>query len=164
MSHESQAVIRSATITDVKDLTALLNRCADHMSNRGMHHWIGVYSEASVLVNIQNKHVFILENQQQLVGCIALGTSKADYYVECWPEAPSADFYITQLAVDPGHQQKGYGQTLMKYCLQLTIGKTIQLDAVDHYPALLSFYKNFGFSIIASGVGLGDKRHLFSLT
>lgn len=94
------------------------------------------------------------------MGCIALGKKKADYYKDCWPEAPDADYYITQLAVSPAAQGKGYGKKLMQFCMEKVHPATIQLDAVDHYPALIRFYKSLGFQIIATGIGLGDKRHL----
>ena len=155
--------IRKAHKADIAAITELLQRCAEAMSDQGMHHWLGVYDEASVAANLDKKSVYVLEKDQHLLGCIALGRHKADYYQDCWPEAPEADFYITQLAVDPNVQGKGYGRQLMQHCLQQVTVGTVQLDAVDHYPALLRFYQSLGFEIIASGIGLGDKRHLFTL-
>lgn len=156
--------IRPATISDVAAITTLLQSCARSMSDQGMHHWLGVYDEDSVRANLTDKQVFVLESDNAILGCIALGTEKAEYYSACWPQAPDADFYITQLAVSPVAQGKGYGRTLMQYCINQVGDATLQLDAVAHYPALLQFYQSLGFSMIETGVGLGDKRHLFKLS
>jgi ribosomal protein S18 acetylase RimI-like enzyme len=156
--------IRLARSEDVAAITSLLQACAQSMSDQGMHHWLDVYDEESVAKNLYNKQVFVLESSNQILGCIALGTEKADYYKDCWPQAPEADFYITQLAVSPHAQGRGYGKKLMQYCIEQVGEATLQLDAVDHYPALLAFYQSLGFTIIETGIGLGDKRHLFSLS
>lgn len=160
----SQTHIRFATQNDTATLTRLLQACAKSMSDQGMHHWLGVYNEQAVSENIKNKTVYVLESDEQVLGCIALGTEKASYYDDCWPDAPDADFYITQLAVSPTAQRKGYGKKLLLHCINQIGTASLQLDAVEHYPALLSFYQTFGFEIIATGIGLGDKRHLFRLS
>ena len=89
----------------------------------------------------------------------------ADYYQRCWPQADKADIYISQFAIAPDKQKQGLGKQLINYCLRdLPAHHTVQLDAIAHYPALLDFYHRLGFRIIATGIGLGDKRHLFTLT
>lgn len=157
----NQNNIRQARPEDTKALTQLLISCADAMSQQGMHHWQGVYTEDAVSQNLLNKHVYVLEVNDHIVGCIALGTEAAPYYRDCWPDAPAADYYITQLAVSPDAQGMGYGKTLMQFCIDKIGNACLQLDAVDHYPALVNFYRQLGFDIIATGIGLGDKRHLF---
>jgi ribosomal protein S18 acetylase RimI-like enzyme len=157
----SNTIIRRATSKDVPELVALLQSCAADMSSQGMHHWLGVYDESSVAGNLTSKMVFVLECDAKLLACIALGTEPADYYQDCWPDAPKADYYITQLAVRPDCQGSGYGKQLVQFCLQQVGHHSLQLDAVDHYPALLRFYRSLGFEVIATGIGLGDKRHLF---
>jgi len=158
MNHQQ---IRPATQQDITAITELLIDCAQAMNQQGMQHWLGVYDEQSVVQNLKDKQVYVLEVNAVIVGCIALGTDAAPYYQDCWPEAPPADYYITQLAVSPSSQGQGYGKTLMQYCLDHVGNARIQLDAVDHYPALLQFYRDLGFEVIASGISLGDKRHLF---
>lgn len=155
--------IRPAVDSDIEAITNLLQACAQSMSEQGMHHWLGVYDSSSVAANLNSKSVFVLESEGQILGCIALGQQKADYYNDCWPQAPEADFYITQLAVSPAAQGSGYGKKLMQHCLDIVGNARLQLDAVDHYPALIGFYQKLGFRIIASGIGLGDKRHLLAL-
>lgn len=156
-------IIRPARAHDVKAMTELLQDCARAMSEQGMHHWLGVYDQESVAANLSSKSVFVLEAEDRLLGCIALGKQKAAYYQDCWPQAPTADFYITQLAVSPSAQGRGYGKKLMQHCLHIVGNASLQLDAVDHYPALIGFYQSLGFEIIATGIGLGDKRHLLAL-
>lgn len=154
-------VIRTADLQDVPALVLLLQDCAATMSEQGMHHWLGVYDKVSVAKNLKDKTVFVMECKKELVACVALGTKPADYYQDCWPDAPQADFYITQLAVRPDRQGSGFGKRLIQHCLEQIGQHSLQLDAVDHYPALLAFYQSLNFEIIASGIGLGDKRHLF---
>ncbi|MBL1459260.1 MAG: GNAT family N-acetyltransferase [Methylophaga sp.] len=131
------------------------------MYQQGMTHWLGVYDEQSVRQNLLQKTVYILKQDSHVSGCVALGIQPADYYADCWPDVPVADFYLTQLAVHPQHQQSGYGRLLLQHCLELINGRTLQLDAVAHYPELLAFYRKAGFSEIAEGIGLGDRRYLF---
>lgn len=154
-------LIRHAKHSDLTELVELLCQCADAMSQTGMHHWQNVYDKASVTKNLQSKQVYVMEQQGQLLGCVALGTESADYYQDCWPQAPVADFYLTQLAVHPDYQGQGLGQQLVKYCISQVRPASLQLDAVDHYPALNQFYSKLGFEVIATGIGLGDKRHLY---
>ena len=139
--------IQLACQQDIPALISLLTACANHMYQQGMTHWLGVYDEQSVRQNLLQKTVYILK--------------PADYYADCWPDVPVADFYLTQLAVHPQHQQSGYGRLLLQHCLELINGRTLQLDAVAHYPELLAFYRKAGFSEIAEGIGLGDRRYLF---
>lgn len=153
--------IQLACQQDVPELVSLLNACAIHMHQNGMSHWLEVYDHAAVAENIEQKSVFILRENTNLLGCVALGTQPAAYYAECWPEAPDADFYLTQLAVHPEYQQSGYGKLLLQHCLSLIGQRTLLLDAVAHYPELLNFYRKSGFRNIAQGIGLGDQRLLF---
>jgi N-acetylglutamate synthase-like GNAT family acetyltransferase len=153
--------IRTANENDIPAITQLLVACAQDMSERGMKHWLGVYDQSGVSNNLRQKQVYVLEHKAQIQGCIALGTQPADYYTDCWPDAPRAAFYITQLAVSPDAQGQGFGKRLMQHCIDKVGTASLQLDAVDHYPALCTFYQRLGFEIIATGVGLGDKRHLF---
>ena len=74
------------------------------------------------------------------------------------------ELHIWEMDVHPDAQGQGFGKQLMHYCIEQTGNATLQLDAVDHYPALLSFYHSLGFEIIETGIGLGDKRHLFCLS
>lgn len=158
----SDPSITPAERNDLAPLVDLLQRCARHMHQQGMSHWLGVYDNQSVQANLEQKQVFKLTKDRRIAGCIALSRTPSAYYQECWPQAPHADYYITQLAVDPDFQGQGLGQQLMLFCLQKTRGSQIQLDAVAHYPALLRFYRQLEFEIIAEGIGLGDYRYLFS--
>lgn len=153
--------IQLACQQDVSQLVAMLTACATHMDQLGMSHWLGVYDAASVRQNLLQKSVYVLKQNSQIIGCVALGIRPADYYVDCWPNAPEADFYLTQLAVHPDYQQAGYGQLLLQHCLNLVGTRTLHLDAVAHYPELLNFYRRAGFIQIAEGIGLGDLRCLF---
>lgn len=155
--------IETASQSDNAALNSLLNQCAETMAARGMHHWLGVYTPQTVADNLQQKTVYKLCIRQQIVACVALSALPADYYTDCWPAAPAADFYLTMLAVSPDCQQQGFGKVMVQFCQQqIPAGQTLQLDAVAHYPALLDFYRQLGFSQIAQGIGLGDKRYLFS--
>ncbi|HSG92924.1 MAG TPA: GNAT family N-acetyltransferase [Methylotenera sp.] len=155
--------IVAARITDIAALNHLLNQCADAMAAQGMQHWLGVYDEPAVAKNLQQKRVYTLRDKQQIVACVALSNEPADYYVDCWPAAPKADYYLTMLAVTPDCQQRGFGKLMVQFCQQqVPNGYTLQLDAVAHYPTLLDFYRRLGFQQIHEGIGLGDKRCLFS--
>lgn len=155
--------IVAASITDITALNHLLNQCADAMATQGMRHWLRVYDEPAVAKNLQKKSVYTLRDKQQIVACVALSNEPADYYADCWPAAPKADYYLTMLAVTPDCQQRGFGKLMVQFCQQqVPTGQTLQLDAVAHYPALLDFYHRLGFQQIHEGIGLGDKRCLFS--
>ena len=158
-------MIRPANISDTEALFQLLNQCAQALAEQGMRHWLGVYSLEAILNNLNIKKVLVLEQDHTIVGCIALSNVAADYYQRCWPQADKADIYISQFAIAPDKQKQGLGKQLINYCLRdLPAHHTVQLDAIAHYPALLDFYHRLGFRIIATGIGLGDKRHLFTLT
>lgn len=156
-------VIDVADEQDAEALHSLLNQCADAMAAQGMQHWLGVYRKQAIIDNLNQKDVYLLRRDNALLGCVALSETPADYYQACWPQAPAADFYLTQLAVAPDYQSQGLGKFLVQFCQQqIPYGKTLQLDAVAHYPALLTFYRQLGFLQIAEGIGLGDKRFLFT--
>lgn len=154
--------ILPATAADLEDLNTVLNACAEAMDKQGMSHWLGVYNLISVQKNLQDKQVYKLVVDHQLIGCVALSHYPADYYADCWPDAPQADWYLTQLAVSPHYQGQRWGEFLVEFCLNQVQPASLYLDAVAHYPALLKFYQKLSFKIIAEGVGLGDKRYLFA--
>ena len=156
-------IIDTASYADIDALNDLLNHCASKMAHQGMRHWLGVYDKQSVTANVQKKMVYTMRDKGCIVACVALASMPASYYDDCWPTAPKADCYMTMLAVSPDYQQQGLGKLMVQYCQrQIPTGKTLQLDAVAHYPALLDFYRQLGFQQIADGIGLGDKRFLFS--
>lgn len=156
--------IQLACWQDVPAIVALLNECAEHMHQHGMSHWLNLYDDEFVRQNLLQKSVYIIKQNSQIIGCVALGLTPADHYADCWPDVSAADFYLTQLAVHPDHQQAGYGRLLLQHCLGLIGDGTMQLDAVSHYQELLNFYRKSGFKQIAEGVGLGDHRYLFEYT
>jgi len=153
--------IQLACEQDIPALVTLLTECANHMYQQGMSHWLDVYDEQSVRQNLLQKTVYVIKQDCRVIGCVALGLKPADYYADCWPQAPRSDFYLTQLAVHPEHQQAGYGRLLLQHCLGLISDRTLHLDAVAHYPQLLEFYRKSGFKQVAEGIGLGDRRYLF---
>lgn len=162
--NDNNAIISEATQEDVDALYQLLTACAHALHQQGMSHWLNVYTVSSVTDNVKQKQVFKLVKDTQIIGCVALSNHPAGYYADCWPNAPQADWYLTQLAVSPAFQSEGWGQFLVQFCIDRVHPKTLQLDAVAHYPALLSFYKKLGFQQISEGIGLGDKRFLFEYT
>jgi GNAT superfamily N-acetyltransferase len=152
--------IRRATDADAAGITALLIACAEQLAQQGMTHWQGVYHQDIVVENIKNKQVYLCEQGEDIVACVAVSSTPESYYADCWPDAPQADYYITQMAVKPSLQGKGIGKALMSFIIETLDQNTLALDAVAHYPALLDFYQQFQFKVVRTGVGLGDKRYL----
>ena len=152
-----------ASTDDIDALNSLLNHCAMDMAAQGMTHWLDVYDTKTITENLQQKTVYTLRRHQQIIACVALSKSAANYYEDCWPAAPVADYYLTMLAVSPNFRQLGLGKLMVQFCQQqIPRGQVLQLDAVAHYPALLAFYRKLGFQKIHEGIGLRDKRYLFS--
>jgi hypothetical protein len=50
------------------------------MHQQGMSHWLNVYDVESVSQNLREKEVYVAEANDEVIGCIALGTEQASYY------------------------------------------------------------------------------------
>lgn len=144
--------ITQASPSDSKDIHKIMSSCTKWLSDKGMDHWIGVYSFEKIKERINWKIVYFIRENEKTVGTITLIKEKPSHF-KCWKDLNAEGICIMGLAVDPKHMKKGYATKLIEYAenkaKQENI-KYIRFDAISEYENLIKFYINRGYKIVGT--------------
>ncbi|WP_263577057.1 GNAT family N-acetyltransferase [Acinetobacter pseudolwoffii] len=135
--------IRLAKTTDIQNIVVLINTA--YRSNRGWTHEhkmvagqrINRDQVVSLLVQ-SNVKLFVLENHDQIIGCI--GLTEFDDSME-----------IGSFAIDPDQQNSGYGKQLLdfaeSYILETYQKKVIRMSVLNVRTELIAYYQRRGYQL-----------------
>ena len=145
-------MIRKATDSDIEQVYSLLLSCADWVSQKGYHHWLGAIKKDKLTENIANQIVYVLEDDETILGTVTLFPNEPEYARGVWNDDKRC-LYISKLATLPTSQGKGHASALLKFTEDLAKRRNIKilrLDCVSNYPQLNEYYLKRGFVYIAS--------------
>ena len=101
-----EIIIRKAKINDSIKIYNNLKLCSEHMyTNLGLEHWIPVYSQESIIEDIKNKDVFLVDYRNKTVGNFILNENKSNL----WQDEKNA-IYLSKLAIVPEFSNRGFGK------------------------------------------------------
>jgi len=138
-----------ATAADLPPLRRLLHDCAAHLGAQGYRNWLGFDVAASLARDMAEREVWLLREEERLVGTWTVGTTPMrDYPPGFWPEDGRRALYLNRLAVAPAAQQRGLGAR----CMAVAEAQArehgidaIRLDYLSANPALRRFYGRLGY-------------------
>ena len=138
--------IELAKHSQIDEITELYEACKASMFNQKIYQWNEYYPNLDVLKSdIEKKHLYILIEDNIILGIVALNDNQDDVYSEVvWKYNYSRVLVIHRLAIHPKFQGKGIAKKLMDFSEQFAIEnrfESTRLDAFSENPIALSIYE-----------------------
>ncbi|MBU2907216.1 GNAT family N-acetyltransferase [Arenibacter algicola] len=110
-------MIRLAKILEIPDILNITQACAKSMIDEGIYQWNEYYpSKEAFEKDIARKELYVLEENEEIIGIIVLSTLMDEEYCPInWLTPNKKNIYIHRLAVHPKAQKKGYAKELMDF-------------------------------------------------
>ena len=139
--------IKLAKIVHLQRVKEIANACALDMINRKIFQWNENYPSIEIFEkDIENKNLYVYENDSKILGCVVLSLAKDEEYKDVrWLTKDGNNLYVHRLAVDPKFQKKGIGRTLMDFAEEYARKsglKSIRLDTFSRNERNNKFYKS----------------------
>ena len=139
--------IELAEINDINDIMKMIHDCANDLIGKNIFQWNEKYPSRDIfLSDIEKKNLFILKNNSEIIGCVALSYDKDIEYNDVkWLTKDEKNLYVHRLAVDPKFQKKGIGSLLMDFAEDYGRDnklKSIRLDTFSKNERNNRFYKS----------------------
>lgn len=140
--------IRLATEKDLEALNNMYQDIVKAMNDNNIGIWNEYYPFEVLPDDIQNKRVYVLENDIEIVAACALCESNSgEKYVE-WQENTGKVLYIDRLGVNANYLRQGIGGMLIQKVKELAKEKGaehLRLFVVDINTPAINLYLKNGF-------------------
>lgn len=148
-------MIRKATFSDIDSILLLTKACAKDMINKGIYQWNEHYPSAEAFQNdINQNELYVLTNENQILGSIVISNSMDDEYNAIkWLTPSDKNIYIHRLAVHPDYQGRGFAQQLMDFAEKHALEhgySSIRLDTFSQNTRNQKFYELRGYIRLGS--------------
>lgn len=135
---------------DLQEIKSLTEACALAMQKKGIFQWNEHYPSLEKLqADIEKKELFILKNEDRILGIIVLTVFMDKEYCPIhWLTKNYNNLYIHRLAVHPLFWGKGYGQKLMNFAedyARLNDFVSVRLDTFSKNKRNQQFYELRGY-------------------
>ncbi|HLX56601.1 MAG TPA: GNAT family N-acetyltransferase [Ktedonobacteraceae bacterium] len=147
--------LRKAGPNEIEALHEILRQCGQDMKVRlGLGHWDPPYPLELMRKSVEERSVYAVHNDEQLVATFTVGTQAPTYYRtipgvwESWDAAGEPALYANRLAVLPEIQGQGIGTWCMQEYERIARVEgyeAIRLDAYDKHLRLLAWYEKLGY-------------------
>lgn len=140
--------LKTAQPGDIETVAAIFRRAIIDMDAKGIFQWDEIYpSKADLRGDIDNKEMFLICNDELIVGVVVLNNRLDEEYAQgdWFFEEPAA---VHRLCIDPVCQQKGYGRQaigLAEVSLKERGFQSVRLDAFSQNPYALRLYESLGY-------------------
>lgn len=143
-------MIRKATLKDIDSIMPITKACGRHMINLGIYQWNDYYPNRAAFENdVKRDELYVLEVNDQVVGCIAISTFKDEEYLDVdWLTKTDNSIYIHRVAVHPDYQGQGMAQKLMDFAEDWARDnkfESIRLDTFSKNLRNQKFYELRGY-------------------
>ena len=122
----------------IDSIYSILRSCGmDMYNNKGLTHWLRPYPKESIANDINNKHVFLVEDNGKFVATFSV-YFEYDY------------LYLGKLAVLPECSGKGIGGKCLEFAENFAIENnvfTVKFDVYDKSTHAIDFYLKRGYVV-----------------
>ena len=139
---------RLAQIDDLENIKTMYNSIVQNMYKQNINIWNEYYPVECFEDDINNKQLYVLEKNSEIVACGALVFENSQINSIKWQNNSASSIFLTRLGVDPKYSKIGIGSIMLKNLIYETIRKNIQylrLFVVDTNIPAINFYKKNGF-------------------
>jgi GNAT superfamily N-acetyltransferase len=140
---------------EIEALHEIVRKCGQDMKGRlGLDHWDPPYPLELMRQSAQERSVYAVYNDEQLVATFTVGTQALPYYRtipgvwEAWDPSGESALYANRLAVLPELQGQGIGTWCMEEYERLARAEgceAIRLDTYDKHLGLFAWYQKRGY-------------------
>lgn len=143
-------MIRKATKEDIHGILQITKACAVHMIKNNIYQWNEFYpNENAFLKDIERNELYVLENQNLLIGSITISKFMDEEYLPVsWLTPNENNMYIHRLAVLPEQQSHGYAQKMMTFAESQALknkNPSVRLDTFSKNQRNQKFYELRGY-------------------
>ncbi len=143
-------MIRHAKILEIPDILKLTKACTEEMINAGIYQWNQDYPSFKAFENdVNRKELYVLEEEEKIIGVIALTSLIDDEYLDInWLTPNNNNLYIHRLAITPKYQGRGKAQILMGFAEDFARKNkyiSIRLDTFSKNLRNQKFYEKRGY-------------------
>lgn len=143
-------MIRHAKPSEIQKILSITGACAHRMTSEGIHQWNDLYpSSDAFFKDIERNELYVLIEQDELIGSIAISTLKdAEYETVQWLQSDRLNYYVHRLAVHPDQQRRGFARKLMDFAEALASEEkadSIRLDTFSKNLRNQRFYEQRGY-------------------
>ncbi|MBU5315402.1 GNAT family N-acetyltransferase [Clostridium bornimense] len=138
--------LRMANIDDLPQLKAVYEKIIDNMNKDNIQIWDEIYPCEFFYDDIENKRLYVLEENNEIVSAFALCDSNAGAKYVKWANKHDKALYIDRLGVNVNYSRKGIGSVMLNKAIDLARdkgAKYLRLFVVDiNKPAINLYIKN----------------------
>lgn len=148
--------IRLANNNDLEKINKLYKLVIDDLNNIKKIDmlWNEVYPFCEFGYDISNNQMYIIENQNKVIGAFALSTyDDPDYHNIEWTSNKKW-MYLNRLAILPSEQGKGFAKNAIKFVQDYAINNkydTIRLTVYKDNKYAIGLYEKYGFIKVEKG-------------
>ncbi|WP_339835912.1 GNAT family N-acetyltransferase [uncultured Maribacter sp.] len=144
-------MIEPAKISQLNEILRMTAACRVSMEANGIYQWTEAYPSKEVFENdIVRNELFVLLNDEKIVGCIVISLSMDEEYRSIkWLTDNGRNYYIHRLAVHPEFQGKGFAQRLMDFGENFARDNnslSVRLDTFSQNKRNQKFYELRGYT------------------
>lgn len=127
--------ILNASIKNIDEIMNLLSDSIKKMNLEGSFQWDSNYPNKLIITNdIKNKDLFILEDNNKILGIIVLNSNQAEEYKNlCWKYNNKKTLVIHRMAINPKNQGNGFSKMLMKFAENFAKKNKYKVIRTDTY-------------------------------
>jgi GNAT superfamily N-acetyltransferase len=146
------ANVEQARIDDAPEVFALIQRCRLNLEKKSIFQWYDGYPTLKdVEKDALGGSLYVIRSGDKIFAAACLNDEQPDEYTGiAWKFNEGRAFVAHRICVDPDHEGKGLGRTLMEYAERLAKSNgcsCIRLDAYTGNPRSAEFYERLGYSV-----------------
>ncbi|TRZ46473.1 GNAT family N-acetyltransferase [Robertkochia solimangrovi] len=147
-------MVRIALTKEIDRLLEIARACDRHMRTKGIIQWTDNYpSKEAFLKDIEREELYVLEDNNIIIGCVVISKLKDEFYNEIeWLTPDKNNYYIHRLAVHPDFQKMGHAQRMMSFAESLARendAASVRLDTFSKNQGNMRFYEQRGYQRLA---------------
>jgi ribosomal protein S18 acetylase RimI-like enzyme len=143
--------LRLAEKNDLSQLKRMYEKIIDNMNENNIHIWDEVYPYEFFQDDIENKRLYILTEDNNIVAAFVLCESNDGEDYLKWENAKAKALYIDHFGVNVKYLKQGIGKLMLKNAMELAKQKNVKylrLFVVDINKPAINLYLKNGFKQI----------------
>ena len=140
--------VRVADMDDLPQLKAVYGKIIDAMNESGIQIWDDVYPYEFFPEDIENKRLYVLVENNEIISACALCKAHAGAGCMAWEDNQGKALYLDRLGVNVNYARKGIGSMMLDKAMALAKEKGatyLRLFVVDINEPAINLYRKNGF-------------------
>lgn len=137
---------RIANMDDLPQLKKMYGKIIEQMNRNNIQIWDEIYPCEFFHEDIENKRLYVLEEQNEIVSSFAICNSNDGAHYVQWKDKNADALYIDRLGVNVNYSRRGIGSITLDKAIELAKEKNaeyLRLFVVDiNRPAINLYIKN----------------------